>query len=216
MRPIDAAAGNGPVCVTRRPDGIVQPQAIRSRISSPAEVARGLTEGRILLVDVREPNETAVESYPDAVLMPLSQFDPAGIPDPAGKQVVFACGSGKRSTTASLAAQEAGLPYDAHLEGGMTRLERGRAADQELRESRPMRRLSRVCVHSGCARSRARRWSPPQTKKERVVNIYNWSDYIDPAVIEDFTKDDRHQGALRHLRFQRHAGNEAADRQIRL
>src|SRR6187200_2228697 len=27
-----------------------------------------------------------------------------------------------------------------------------------------------------------------QTKKERVVNIYNWSDYIDPAVIEDFTK----------------------------
>ena len=27
-----------------------------------------------------------------------------------------------------------------------------------------------------------------QGKKERVVNIYNWSDYIDPAVLEDFTK----------------------------
>ena len=27
-----------------------------------------------------------------------------------------------------------------------------------------------------------------QAKKERVVNIYNWSDYIDPAVLEDFTK----------------------------
>ena len=27
-----------------------------------------------------------------------------------------------------------------------------------------------------------------QTTKERIVNIYNWSDYIDPAVIEDFTK----------------------------
>ncbi len=86
---------------------------------SAAEVARGLTEGRLLLVDVREPNETAAESYPDAVLMPLSQFDPAALPDPAGKQVVFACGSGKRSTIAALAAQEAGLPYDAHLEGGM-------------------------------------------------------------------------------------------------
>jgi putrescine transport system substrate-binding protein len=24
--------------------------------------------------------------------------------------------------------------------------------------------------------------------KERIVNIYNWSDYIDPAVLEDFTK----------------------------
>jgi rhodanese-related sulfurtransferase len=86
---------------------------------SAEEVARGLTESRIMLVDVREPNETAVESYPDAVLMPLSQFDPSALPDPAGKEVVFACGSGKRSMAASLAAQEAGLPYDAHLEGGM-------------------------------------------------------------------------------------------------
>ncbi len=23
----------------------------------------------------------------------------------------------------------------------------------------------------------------------RVVNVYNWSDYIDPKVLEDFTKD---------------------------
>ncbi len=27
-----------------------------------------------------------------------------------------------------------------------------------------------------------------QAKKERTVNFYNWSDYIDPAVLEDFTK----------------------------
>ena len=25
--------------------------------------------------------------------------------------------------------------------------------------------------------------------QERVVNVYNWSDYIDPAVLEAFTKD---------------------------
>ncbi|HEY0442251.1 MAG TPA: rhodanese-like domain-containing protein, partial [Xanthobacteraceae bacterium] len=37
---------------------------------TPEEVARGMTEGRILLVDVREPNETAVERYPGAVDMP--------------------------------------------------------------------------------------------------------------------------------------------------
>ena len=24
---------------------------------------------------------------------------------------------------------------------------------------------------------------------EKVVNVYNWSDYIDPAVLEDFTKE---------------------------
>ena len=86
---------------------------------APEEVARGLTEGRILLVDVREPNETAVECYPGAVIVPLSAFDPAAIPDPQGKQVVFACRSGRRSITASVAAQDAGYPYSAHLAGGI-------------------------------------------------------------------------------------------------
>jgi rhodanese-related sulfurtransferase len=86
---------------------------------SPEEVAQGLTEGKILLVDVREPNETAIERYPDAFYLPMSEFDPSAIPDPAGRQVVFACQVGKRSVTASLTAQAAGLPYDAHLAGGM-------------------------------------------------------------------------------------------------
>src|SRR5215216_1954280 len=86
---------------------------------TPEEVARGLTEGRLLLVDVREPNETAVERFPNAVEVPLSHFDPADIPDPQGRKVVFACRSGKRSVTASLVAQADGLPYDAHLAGGL-------------------------------------------------------------------------------------------------
>jgi rhodanese-related sulfurtransferase len=86
---------------------------------SPEDVARGVTEGTMLIVDVREPNEIAVESYPDAVEVPLSQFDPADIPDPQGKRVVFACRSGKRSVAAALAAQEAGFAYDSHLAGGI-------------------------------------------------------------------------------------------------
>ncbi len=86
---------------------------------TPEEVSKGMVEGRCLLVDVREPNEVAVEAYPDGVVVPLSTFDPREIPDPQGKQVVFACRSGKRSVTASLAAQAAGLPYDKHLAGGM-------------------------------------------------------------------------------------------------
>lgn len=85
----------------------------------PEDVARGIAEGRILLVDVREPNEVASEAYPDAAVVPLSTFDVAQLPDPGFKQVVFACRSGKRSVTASLAAQEAGLPHDSHLEGGI-------------------------------------------------------------------------------------------------
>ncbi|HET7681055.1 MAG TPA: rhodanese-like domain-containing protein [Xanthobacteraceae bacterium] len=95
---------------------VTQPKV---RDLTPEEVARGLREGRTLLVDVREPNETMVESYPDAVVVPLSCFDPASIPDPQGKEVVFACRSGKRSVTASLAAQERGFHYDAHLAGGI-------------------------------------------------------------------------------------------------
>jgi len=85
----------------------------------PEDVARGLAEGKVLLVDVREPIETDVERYPQAFYLPMSEFDPAAIPDPQGRQVVFACRSGNRSVTASLMAQAAGLPYDAHLAGGM-------------------------------------------------------------------------------------------------
>lgn len=86
---------------------------------TPEEVAQGLREGRMLLVDVREPNETAVESYPEGVIVPLSRFDPAAIPDPQGKEVVFACRSGRRSITASVTAQDFGYPYRCHLAGGI-------------------------------------------------------------------------------------------------
>jgi rhodanese-related sulfurtransferase len=86
---------------------------------TPAEVSKGIADGRFLLIDVREPNEVAAEAYPDAIVAPLSTFDPQALPDPQGKQVVFACRSGKRSVTASLAAQAAGLAYDHHLAGGI-------------------------------------------------------------------------------------------------
>jgi rhodanese-related sulfurtransferase len=86
---------------------------------TPQEVSKGMAEGRYLLVDVREPNEVVAEAYPGGVVVPLSTFDPHEIPDPQGKQVVFACRSGKRSVTASLAAQAAGLAYDHHLAGGI-------------------------------------------------------------------------------------------------
>ncbi len=94
-------------------------QAPTVRDLTPEDVARGLQEGRMILVDVREPNETAVERFPDAMLLPLSEFDPSAIPDPAGRDVVFACRSGRRSVSASLAAQEQGYAYGSHLAGGI-------------------------------------------------------------------------------------------------
>ena len=95
------------------------PRADKVTNLTPQQVAEGVRAGRMLLIDVREPNETAVESYPDAVVVPLSAFDPAAIPDPQGREVVFACRSGRRSVTASLAAQDRGYPYKAHLAGGI-------------------------------------------------------------------------------------------------
>ena len=97
----------------------INPRAAEVHNLSPDEVSRGVRDGTMLLVDVREPNVTAAESYPDAVIVPLSSFDPAQIPDPEGKRVVFACRSGRRSVTASLAAQDSGYPYDSHLAGGI-------------------------------------------------------------------------------------------------
>ena len=107
---------------------------------TPADVAKGIAEGKYLLVDVREPNEVAAEAYPDAAVVPLSSFDPASIPDPKGKQVVFACRSGKRSVTASLAAQAAGLALRQASRRRHSRLEGGGPADQD-------RRLTRIAMN---------------------------------------------------------------------
>lgn len=83
------------------------------------EVKAGMEAGKIMLVDVREPHELAEESIPGALEMPLKSFNSKALPDPGGKQLVFSCRSGNRSVTASLLAQEAGLPYDAHMAGGI-------------------------------------------------------------------------------------------------
>ena len=85
----------------------------------PEEVARGLTEGSVVLVDVREPREIESERIAGSVFMPMSMFDPDEISNPDGRTVVFVCASGIRSVTASEIAQAAGLPYDAHLAGGL-------------------------------------------------------------------------------------------------
>jgi rhodanese-related sulfurtransferase len=90
----------------------------RVRDLTPEEVAQGVGEGRFLLVDIREPNETALERFPGAVDLPMSSFDPGGL-DAQGKQVVFACRSGNRSARLAVALQDAGFPYDAHLAGGI-------------------------------------------------------------------------------------------------
>jgi rhodanese-related sulfurtransferase len=83
----------------------------------PAEVSARLDRGEIILVDVREPNEIAVERIAGAVALPLSRFDPAALPE---GEVVLTCAAGKRSAMALAKCRQAGVPVNAHLRGGLT------------------------------------------------------------------------------------------------
>ena len=51
-----------------------------------------------------------------------------------------------------------------------------------------------------------------QAAKERMVNFYNWSDYIDPKVLEDFTKETGIKVKYDTFDFKRHPGDQAAGR----
>ena len=86
---------------------------------TPIEIHDAMKRGEILLVDVREPGESAAERIHGALLFPLSTFDPAALPQQAGKPIVFHCGSGKRSETAYEKATRAGVPVRSHMGGGI-------------------------------------------------------------------------------------------------
>ena len=79
-------------------------------------IKKGLRDGSILLVDVREPNEYAAGHIPGAVSHPLSIFDPSALPE--GKRIVFSCAAGARSMRAIEFAQAAGYDIREHYKGG--------------------------------------------------------------------------------------------------
>ena len=87
---------------------------------SPHEVKKMLDEKSALLIDVREADEYAAEKIEGARHHPLSSFNPEALPKPtAGQSVVFHCAGGVRSAKAVAKCKQAGLAYDAHLEGGL-------------------------------------------------------------------------------------------------
>jgi rhodanese-related sulfurtransferase len=86
---------------------------------SPVAVETAMREQSIVLIDVREPREYAVERIDGAQLFPLSTFDPATLPSPEGRKVVFHCGSGKRSAVAVAKCLERGIDHSAHMAGGI-------------------------------------------------------------------------------------------------
>ena len=85
----------------------------------PAAVAALMRSGKILLIDVREPAEYAIQRIHGALLYPLSTFDAAALPDDGERRIVFHCGSGKRSLTAAEKRLASGHTHSAHMRGGI-------------------------------------------------------------------------------------------------
>lgn len=93
---------------------------------SPREVAAELGREDVVLVDLREPHETAAGIIPDAVLAPRGMLefhaDPATkyhlaalTPD---KRVILYCAAGSRSALAARSLKQLGYSDVAHLDGG--------------------------------------------------------------------------------------------------
>jgi rhodanese-related sulfurtransferase len=84
---------------------------------TPEEVAARMKIGGVELIDVREPGEYDAERIQGAMLFPLSTFDPHALPK--NVDIIFQCGTGKRSAMAVARAQAAGLSHTTHLAGGL-------------------------------------------------------------------------------------------------
>ncbi|MBZ6075388.1 sulfurtransferase [Microvirga sp. WGZ8] len=80
------------------------------------DIKKGLKDGSILLVDVREPQEFAAGHIPGAVSHPLSTFDAEALP--TDQRIVFSCAAGVRSLRAIEFAQAAGRDLREHYKGG--------------------------------------------------------------------------------------------------
>jgi rhodanese-related sulfurtransferase len=103
--------------------------AVRTRIENltPAQVAAELDDPFVLLVDVREPGETAYGVIPGAALVPRGMLEfhaDHGTPYHVegfvpGRRVILYCSAGSRSALAVRSLQELGYRDVAHLDGGL-------------------------------------------------------------------------------------------------
>ena len=93
---------------------------------TPDDLADELGRGEVLLVDLREPAETAEGVIPGAVLAPrgmlefyADQATPYHLDDfDSARRVVVYCAAGSRSALGAATLQQLGYRDVAHLDGG--------------------------------------------------------------------------------------------------
>ena len=93
--------------------------APKTKDLTPQEVKAALDAHKILLIDVREPDEFAAEKIAGALNLPLSTLNPRALPDAGGKMVVMQCAGGKRSAMAVEKCRKANQAIETHLAGGL-------------------------------------------------------------------------------------------------
>jgi rhodanese-related sulfurtransferase len=94
---------------------------------SPAELTREMAAGDVVLIDVREPGETADGVIPSAVRIPRGVLDFRADADAAEhgtdlrpeRRVVLYSGNGERSALAAVTLHGLGYRDVAHLDGGL-------------------------------------------------------------------------------------------------
>ena len=86
---------------------------------TPQEVAEAQAAGAVTLIDVRTPQEYALERIDGALLSPLQSFDPIDMPCQDSKPIVFHCASGGRSEKVARRCLDAGFSSVAHMAGGL-------------------------------------------------------------------------------------------------
>jgi len=99
-----------------------QPNAPRPTEIDPTTALERIAAGA-LLVDVREPDETAQASYDVAnlELVPLSDFAAQAHALPKDRELIMACRSGGRSARAMQFLVDSGYEHVVNLQGGIMR-----------------------------------------------------------------------------------------------
>lgn len=82
-------------------------------------LAPQLAANAVLLIDVREDEEWEDHRIDGAILMPMSEFDSADVPDAQGRPIVIMCRSGRRSEAVARKLLREGVTDVFNLEGGI-------------------------------------------------------------------------------------------------
>ena len=129
--PITGLVDYDALCGTEALGGTTPPDDADS--ITPAQLRAMLDAGTVALIDVREPDEWAINRIEGATLIPKSAIDAGGgvTQMPAGPKVLY-CKTGVRSAQVLAALQDAGVTDALHLRGGIVAWARQFAPDMAM------------------------------------------------------------------------------------